>query len=452
MKSQKKSALVWLRRDLRLHDHHALSVATHQYENVYCVFVFDTQILEKLNNPADRRLTFIHDSLKEIKEELRLHGSDLFILHGDPVEKIPKFAKKMSVSEVFVNKDYESYAISRDHRVLQALEKENIAWTSLKDQVIFEEQEILNLKKEPFRVFTPYKNAWLKSFHLKDHAKNFIVQKNSFAKIDESVSFPTLSQIGFKKSALWLDAGFGAAKKELNRFQKKIDDYHIQRNQIAIAGTSHLSVHLRFGTLSIRECVRACEEISGMGKKTWISELIWRDFFHMILSQFPFVEKQTFQEKHRDIKWLGKKEHFELWCQGKTGYPLVDAAMRHFNQTGWMHNRLRMIVATFLVKDLLIDYKKGEKYFADNLLDFDLAVNNGNWQWCASTGCDAQPYFRIFNPEIQQKKFDPQYEYIKSHCAEFGTAQYPQPIVVHDKQRQICLKMYADSSMPPSLK
>lgn len=448
MTKNQKTAIVWFRRDLRLHDHHALSIATKENTHVYCVFVFDSMILSKIENKEDRRVTFIHESLIELDTELKKIGSKLFVLKGDPVKEIPNFAKMVKAQSIYVNKDYEPYAYDRDHQIKKNLAKENIEFKQFKDAVVFEEKEILNLKKEPFQVYTPYKRTWLAKFNQDDHAKDFQIKKESFVQehdVELKAEFPflTLKEIGFKKSDLWLKAGCSGGLNLLKAFIKRVSQYHLDRDQIDSTSTSGLSVHLRFGTVSVRECIRSVSNVSGLGKDTWISELIWRDFFQMILSQFPYVEKKTFRTKYTDIQWPGKESDFKLWCEGKTGFPLVDAAMRHFNQTGWMHNRLRMVVATFLVKDLLVDYKKGERYFAENLLDFDLAANNGNWQWCASTGCDSQPYFRIFNPETQQLKFDNKFEYIKKHCKEFGSSDYPTPIVDHNKQRQLFLKLFS---------
>jgi deoxyribodipyrimidine photo-lyase len=448
MTKNQEAAIVWFRRDLRLHDHHALSIATKENTHVYCVFVFDTVILSEIENKEDRRVTFIHESLIELDMELKKIGSKLFVLKGDPVKEIPNFARMIKAQSIYVNKDYEPYAYDRDHQIKKNLAKENIEFKQFKDSVVFEEKEILNLKKEPFRVYTPYKKTWLAKFKKDDHAQDFQVKRGSFVKDDDvelkaEFPFPTLKEIGFKKSDLWLKPGRSGGLLLLKAFIKRVSQYHLDRDQIDSTATSRLSVHLRFGTVSVRECIRSVSDVSGLGKNTWISELIWRDFFQMILSQFSYVEKKPFRAKYEGIKWPGKESHFKLWCEGKTGFPLVDAAMRHFNQTGWMHNRLRMVVATFLVKDLLVDYKKGERYFAENLLDFDLAANNGNWQWCASTGCDAQPYFRIFNPETQQKKFDPNFKYVRSYCKEFGSSEYPAPIVDHNKQRQLFLKLFS---------
>ncbi|MGE4232848.1 MAG: deoxyribodipyrimidine photo-lyase [Bacteriovoracia bacterium] len=437
------SSLVWLRRDLRLYDQAALSEATKNSDKIALVFVFDEKILKDLPK-NDRRITFIFESLQEISSVLRKKNSELIVRYGDPTKEIPELALKLGVGCVYTNHDYESYAKKRDDKIKRELLKSRINFKTFKDQVIFEKDEILTATNTPFKVFTPYSRAWLKKLepkYFKEKTIDFskLISSKEISKHSQTLD---LDKIGFKKSALWLTPGETAARKRLGLFCKIIGEYKDKRDFPAANATSGLSVHLRFGTISIRDCVRvALEQIKSASKKTgaetWLKELIWREFYQMILDQFPYVAVSAFKKEYDSIKWPGKEEHFQAWCEGNTGFPIVDAAMRHFNETGWMHNRLRMIVASFLVKDLLVDWKKGEKYFAQNLLDFDLASNNGGWQWCASTGCDAQPYFRIFNPDSQTKKFDPKKEFINQYVKKPTT-----PIIDHSVQRLKAIRLY----------
>ncbi|MCB0385084.1 MAG: deoxyribodipyrimidine photo-lyase, partial [Bdellovibrionales bacterium] len=463
----------WIRRDLRLDDHRALAEACRQSDQVYVGFVFDTNILNRLRDPQDRRVTFIYQALEELNEQLKAKGSGLICLHGDPVQIIPQLSKELGLEAVFYNEDYEPYAKERDKKVRVALGQQGVSCHPSQDHVIFSGGGISKSDGMPYRVFTPYKKAWLKALkgiHLAEEKPNL----KRLAQWDHSVAkgwrFLEFKSLGFE----WTEPGIEASKRAANRtlqgFKQKIKDYSEQRDYPAVDGTSHLSVYLRFGLVSIRSCVRMAKENPSRGAQTWLSELIWRDFYQMILDQFPHVETKAFLEKYLDIKWPGKPAHFKDWCEGRTGYPLVDAAMRQLNQTGWMHNRLRMVVASFLVKDLLVDWRKGEAYFASKLLDFDLAANNGGWQWCASTGCDAQPYFRIFNPVSQSKKFDPEGEFIRQwvpelagfgardiHCpaeapksrwpANFRLGEdYPAPLVDHGSQRYRAIQIFKSRS------
>jgi len=461
-----KRGLVWLRRDLRLTDHRALFEASLQCAEVVVVFVFDSLILNKLKNRTDRRVTFILESLKELDQKLKDFGSQLCVSYGDPVSEIFKLSEALEINAVFANKDYESYAKNRDLRVKEQLKKRNIEFNSYKDQVVFEELEVKNGKSEPYKVFTPYKNQWLKQLKpidIKEFNPIDIVYLAQ-EKIKKHSLVLDYKVIHFKKNKIDIDPGERAAQFRLNHFLSSVHLYHLKRDFPALEdGTSGLSVHLRFGTISIRELFRKVlsQKNKSKGSEVWVSELIWREFYQMILNCFPHVEKEAFRSEYNKIKWPGKKEHFIAWCEGQTGYPLIDAAMRYFNLTGIMHNRLRMVVASFLVKDLLIDWRLGEAYFAENLLDFDLAANNGGWQWCASTGCDAQPYFRVFNPITQSKKFDEKGEYIKKYCPELKNltpkqihwphdfkylflGSYATPIVDHDIQRKKALKLYLE--------
>jgi len=418
-----------------LYDHTALAAALDHSTKTSIVFVYDTNILANLRID-DRRMTFIEESLREIDAKLREHGSRLIIRRGDPVKEIPKLAEQIKADAVFTNHDYESSAKKRDSQVAKILSHDGIAFESFKDQVIFERQEILTGSNTPFKVFTAYFNAWRKALRAQHFAERAVKLSNLMpAKDLKNVSEDIDS--GFKKQKLWLLPGESEGRKRLKKFANEMKDYKELRDFPAAEATSGLSVHLRFGTVSIRDCVREGLRTNSMGAQTWRKELVWREFYQMILDQFPHVEKTAFREEFANIKWPGKKEHFEAWCEGRTGFPIVDAAMIHFNETGWMHNRLRMIVASFLVKDLLIDWRKGEQYFAEHLLDFDLAANNGGWQWCASTGCDAQPYFRIFNPESQEKKFDPDREFISQYVK-----KEIDPIVDHKVQREKALRLF----------
>lgn len=461
----------WFRRDFRLTDNRSLYEACLHSKQVFPVFVFDTNILNKLNYKDDKRVTFIFETLKELKESLLNLGSDIFVLYGDPIIEIPKLSYELKVDCVFSNRDYESYAKNRDSRVEASLKSKNIKFLQFKDQVVFEGNEILNGSGEPYKVFTPYKNAWFKKLKKEDlyeyspNLKNLFHKKNS----NLELNFIELESIGFKKSPLILKSGRTGALERLSEFLPKIDSYDKNRNSIDFHGTSQISIYLRFGTVSIRELFRYASDSNSKGAEVWKNELIWREFYQMILNQFPHVEVSSFKKEYATLRWLGEEEHFEKWCNGQTGFPIVDAAMRCFNQTGWMHNRLRMIVASFLTKDLLISYKKGEEYFAQKLLDYDLASNNGGWQWCASTGCDAQPYFRVFNPETQSKNFDPQGNFIKKYCPELSLfsdkyihapqkidvkeqnklkckigINYPFPIVSHDQQRLKAIEMFKE--------
>lgn len=455
-------SILWFRRDLRIHDHRTFFQATQQSREVVGVFLFDTTILEKLKNPQDRRLTFIFDSVLELREKFRQNGSDLIIEKGNPVEVMPRLAQTLKAEAIFVTQDYEPSAKTRDQEVEKRIAPLGCKFVGVKDQVIFAEREVLNKSGGVFRVFTPYKNAWLRQAAEDSEALaryNPDVKKLAPGEnIKAFVRDWSLKEIGFERVSLWLESGESSAIKRLRKFSEVVQSYKTARDFPAEGGTSGLSVHLRFGTVSIRSCARMATKLSSEGANTWLSELVWRDFYHMILDQFPHVTHTSFNPAYQELKWPGTIEHFEMWCSGATGFPIVDAAMRHFNQTGWMHNRLRMIVAMFLTKDLLCDYKWGENYFAKHLLDFDLASNNGGWQWSASTGCDAQPYFRIFNPISQSEKFDPEGQFIKQHLPELrgldrktihapfdhgvAPAGYCKPIVNHSEQRLKALALF----------
>lgn len=452
--------LCWIRRDLRLHDHAALSASLESGET-YIAFIFDSHILDKLKNKSDRRIGFIMESLVELENQLQKRGSSLIVRFGKPEEEIPKICTEFKIENVFTNRDYEPYAKKRDELVEKKLKSLDVNFQTFKDCVIYEKHEVLTGSDSIYKVFTPYKNKWLEKFQSTGkHVSHFECDLKKLAKFENKknlLKHNWYKEIGFEEVTSPLPGGTKEAQKRLKDFLEKISNYKTDRDFPAIDGTSLLSVYIRFGTLSIREMVEASLDHKTEGAKTWLSELIWRDFYQMILDAFPKLEKEAFKPQYDQIKWLGGKEEFEAWCEGRTGFPLVDAAMRCFNQTGMMHNRLRMVVASFLCKILLVDWRQGERYFAENLLDFDLAANNGGWQWSSSSGADAQPYFRIFNPYTQSEKFDAQGEFIRTWIPELAQVKgkeihrpdtlknrdYPAPIVSYEKNRQKCLEMYA---------
>jgi deoxyribodipyrimidine photo-lyase len=460
-----EKALVWFRRDLRDHDHAALAAALAEARQVYCAFVFDSEILEALPAKHDRRVHFIHASLHELDAALRARGGGLIVRHGRATEEIPALARELGVATVFANRDYEPAAKARDARVAEQLLADGIAFHSSKDQAIFDGDEVLTQAGKPFSVFTPYKNAWLKRLTTADYAA---WPSGGALAATTLAGIPELAQIGFAATdlaKLGIQPGMSGAKTLWNDFADgRIEHYASRRDFPAIKGVSYLSVHLRFGTLSIRELVRHALAVKA---DAWLNELIWRDFYFMILDHFPRVVGHAFKPEYDVIRWADRPEAFAAWCAGRTGYPLVDAAMRQLNHCGWMHNRLRMVVASFLTKDLGLDWRLGERYFAEQLNDFDLSANNGGWQWAASTGCDAQPYFRIFNPITQSEKFDPEGRFIRRYVPELAGVptkkihapwqmgrveqealgvligrDYPAPIVDHASAREETLARY----------
>ncbi len=423
--------IFWFRRDLRLNDNCGLFHALKSSNPVLPVFIFDTDILDKLEEKKDARVEFIHRAIEEIHSELTRLGSTLFILHSKPADAFKKLAERFDIEEVFTNRDYEPDAIKRDMKVKDCLDSGGIKFNSFKDQVIFEKEEITKADGSPYSVYTPYGKKW-KSALKEDDYESYNTRKyfRNFVKT-EVTRVPALDEIGFLKT------GIRFPSKELKK--DIIKQYHKTRDYPAAAGTTRLSVHLRFGTVSIRELVSEAVKLN----ETWLNELIWREFFMMILYHFPQVAAKCFRAEYENIKWRNDEKEFEAWCKGKTGYPIVDAGMRELNLTGYMHNRTRMITAGFLTKHLLIDWRWGERYFASRLLDYELSSNNGNWQWAAGTGCDAAPYFRIFNPLAQTKKFDPDLTYVKRWVPEFGSADYPKPIVEHKYARNRALEAYS---------
>lgn len=419
----------WFRRDLRLKDNAALYHALKSGKKVLPIFIFDRQILDKLQQ-RDLRVVFIHQTLLTLKEELQSWGSDLQVFYGEAETVWKELLQQHTISAVFTNRDYEPYAIARDTKIRELLSDKQIALLDYKDHVIFEYNEVLKDDGKPYTVYTPYSKKWkalLDPFYYKAYPTETYFK--NFLKFEAS-KMPELKEMGFVSIAF----NFPASQSS----RSIISNYHLNRDLPAINGTSRLSLHFRFGTISIREKVEKALAIN----EKYLNELIWRDFYIQIMANFPHAMKGAFKPAYDSIEWQNNETHFKAWCEGKTGYPIVDAGMRELNTTGFMHNRVRMIVASFLCKHLLIDWRWGEAYFAEKLLDFELASNNGGWQWAAGSGVDAAPYFRIFNPYLQTEKFDTKFEYIKRWVPEYGTSQYPKEIVEHTKARELCLEVY----------
>jgi deoxyribodipyrimidine photo-lyase len=467
-------SLVWFRRDLRDYDHAALYHALKNSQQVFCIFVFDTEILDQLSDKADRRVEFIWESVKSLKAALQNNGGDLIVSHDKARTSIVKQAQTLGVEAVFSNRDYEPNAVARDADVAQQLASLNIAFHQFKDQVLFEQDEVLTQQGNPYGVFTPYKNAHLKKlddFFLQAYPVDRYIQH--LAK-HSAPAMPSLNDMGFQTtnlSQMQLPTGMAGALQLLEEFKLRIGHYQEARNFPAVKGPSYLSVHLRFGTISIRHLARTAKNLGGAGAETWLNELIWRDFYFQILHHHPKIASgQAYKAAFNALPFPNEPSLFKAWCEGATGYPLVDAAMRQLNQTGYMHNRLRMVVASFLVKDLLVDWRWGERYFAEKLIDFDLSANNGGWQWAASTGCDAQPWFRIFNPITQSEKFDSAGKFIRKYVPELAACDnkeihapwliaplkqqalglqlgrdYPEPVVDHATQRNLALSLYKNA-------
>lgn len=422
----RNTTLFWFRRDLRLHDNAGLYHALKENKDVLCLFIFDTTILDRLEDKKDKRVEFIHESLALIQQQLIAQGSSLLVLHGNPVE----IYKALQPKVVYTNHDYEPYAKTRDENVKQILESNGASFHTFKDQVIFEKDEVLKDDGKPYTVFTPYSKKW-KALLTNRHYQSYATEDHfGSLKKTEPLPLPSLNDIGFESTG----ASFPDRKIKLSIIEK----YDQLRNFPGVEGTSRLSVHLRFGTVSIRQLVT----VALKKNEVWLNELIWREFYHMILWHFPQVVTQSFKPAYDAIEWRNNEKEFKAWCEGNTGYPIVDAGMRELNATGYMHNRVRMIVASFLTKHLLIDWRWGEAYFAQKLLDFDLAANNGGWQWAAGSGCDAAPYFRVFNPQLQTEKFDHDFVYIKKWVPEFQTPAYAKPIVDHTLARDRVLQAY----------
>lgn len=469
--------LVWFRRDLRLQDNAALSHALATGTRVWCVFVFDREILDPIlarGMRTDRRVSFIHASLLELDAALRERGGGMIVRHGMPREEIPCLAAQLEVAAVYANRDYDPAALDRDRDVERRLRQDGRNFLSFKDQVVFERDEILSGGTKPYSVFTPYRNAWLKRLTPVDlEAYPCESRAGQLAPRADAGGIPSLEALGFAEFDAHTSqppAGSSGAERMFEAFLGRIDAYAEARNFPAVAGTSYLSVHLRFGTISIRRVAGQAQRLAlhaSRGAATWLDELIWREFYQMILWHYPRVVDQAYKPAYVALQWDDAPDLFAAWCEGRTGYPLVDAAMRQIAQTGYMHNRLRMVVASFLCKDLGLDWRLGEQYFAARLIDFELASNNGGWQWAASTGCDAQPWFRIFNPVTQSEKFDAQGVFIRyfvpelarvaakhihapwrmspaeqATCATVIGRDYPAPLVDHALARQRTLERY----------
>ena len=431
---KKNVNLFWFRRDLRLHDNAGLYHALKDTNPVLPIFIFDRYILDKLDDRYDRRVEFIYAALLEMQDTLCRQGSSLEVYYGYPADILKNLLQKYTIGTVFTNHDYEPYAKTRDAEILALLGASGVLFKTYKDQVVFEKDEVSKDNGKPYSVFTPYSRKWLgklndfylRAYPVSKYAGNFYKQS--------SVPFPSLESMGFGQVEMPFPS------KELA--EELVAKYNHDRDFPGMNGTSRLGVHLRFGTVSVRDIAGRSKSIN----KVFLNELIWRDFYQMILWNYPYVgEGRAFKPAYDQIKWRNNETEFALWCEGKTGYPIVDAGIRELNASGFMHNRVRMIVASFLCKHLLIDWRWGEAYFAGKLLDFDLASNNGGFQWASGSGCDAAPYFRIFNPYLQTKKFDKAAEYIRKWVPEYKDKAYPAPIVEHEFARERCLKVYRDA-------
>ena len=437
----------WFRRDLRLNDNAGLYHALKSGVPVLPVFIFDRNILDLLENKADRRVEFIHAALEEIQRGLREAGSALEVYDGKPIDIFRQLQSRYEVAAVYTNTDYEPYATERDEAVAALLAEKGIPFYSFKDQVIFEKDEVLKEDGTPYTIFTPYSRKWKASLNsipsfsslsslspvpsLSTPQSLSTLPSLSLSTLPSLSPLPSLSALGFRKTGGPFPSGSMRAGL--------LKNYQEQRDYPGIPATSRMGVHLRFGTVSIRALARQAAKVSD----TYLNELIWRDFYHMILWHFPLVGKgRSFKPVYDRIPWRNDEKEFEKWCAGQTGYPIVDAGMRELNATGYMHNRVRMVVASFLAKHLLIDWRWGEAWFAEKLLDFDLAANNGGWQWAAGCGCDAAPYFRIFNPALQTKRFDPDLRYVRLWVPELDEPNYPHPIVDHTFARTRALEVY----------
>lgn len=487
-KAQKATAsettLVWLRRDLRLDDHAPLAAAIASGRPVCLAFVFDTEILAAL--PADdRRLAFIHSAVNDLDTRLRSMGAGLYVRHGIASSAIAELARELNAIQVFAASDYEPQAISRDQKVAQGLQADNRSLELITDQTLHTPGSILTGAGKPYTVFTPFKKNFLS--HLTEQSfgaanSDSQILRKALLPSKKLSAIPSLKKMGFKSidlNAVNIDATEGGARKALHDFADRIGKYDEQRDFPGVRGPSYLSVHLRFGTVSVRECARLAQQTmmaepaAAKGAQIWLAELLWRDFYFQILHHFPHVVDRAFKPEYDKIKWVDDDALFCAWCEGNTGYPLVDAAMAQINQTGYMHNRLRMVVASFLTKDLGISWQKGEAYFAEKLNDFDLSANNGGWQWAASSGCDAQPYFRIFNPVTQSQRFDPRGRFIRRYLPQLSKLSdkqihapwltdeatlassgvhlgknYAQPLVDHAQARKETLERYAVVKAP----
>ncbi len=466
-------AIVWLRRDLRLRDHRPLAEATRRFARVAVAFVFDTRILDALEDADDRRVTFLHRSLAEVDRRLRECGSRVVALHGDPVDEIPRLAARWGASAVFAGRDPDPYAVDRDAEVGRRLSALGCGLCLVKDHVILEAPEVATPDGGAYRVFTPFSKAWLARVRPEDLAEHApdLSRLAPSAELDGlGLEDWSLGRIGFQEARLPIEPGEEAARTTFRAFLKRIDRYGELRDFPSADGVSGLSPHFRFGTLSVRAAAREAMARPTEGARKWLMELIWREFYQAILWRFPHVVRGNFRPEYDGLVWPGGDEEFQAWADGRTGYPIVDAAMRCLRATGLMHNRLRMVAASFLTKDLLVDWRRGEAWFARWLLDYELASNNGGWQWAASTGCDAQPYFRIFNPVLQSRKFDPNGELIRRWCPELSGfsdereaspleqelagcrigRDYPLPVVDHQVQKARAVALLSSVGGPGS--
>lgn len=477
-------ALCWIRRDIRLHDHAALAAALQNHAEVYLVFVFDNDILDPLKKRAssDKRVQFIAESLVEIQQTLEQHQSGMIIRYGNPVVEIPELVKKLAIDAVYFNRDYSTYPRKRDQAVTQALSSMGCKVQTYKDHVMVEPDEVLTQNRTPYHVFTPYSRAWRHAVESGGYTTHDVVLQH-LAPVSDSPA-KTLSRLlafaGFTdcENGQLPKGGTAAGRIQLHRFSSQIDHYEETRDFPYLDQTSRLSVYIRHGCISIRDMVQLAQTASPIkegdaftGREKWLTELIWREFYQMIFYHYPEVNTEAFQSKFKGLTFPTNEEYLAKWKAGETGFPIIDAAMRCLNETGWMHNRLRMVVASFLSKTLLVDWKRGERYFSWKLLDYELASNNGGWQWAVGIGCDAAPYFRIFNPTLQSQKYDPDGSFIKKYCPELRTlsakqihnpaeakglplsfrlgVDYPRPIVDYKLQRQKALALYKNHETRP---
>ncbi|MGB3547480.1 MAG: deoxyribodipyrimidine photo-lyase [Saprospiraceae bacterium] len=440
-----KISLFWHRRDLRSYDNAGLYHALNSGRPVLPIFIFDREILDKLEERDDARVEFIHRSVTELADVYRAHGGDLRVYYGHPTEIWPKLLKEFPAADVYTNRDYEKYALERDEAVKKMAEAGDGKFHDYKDHVIFEGEEVPKNAGGPYTVFTPFKRKWLEvldsrmdeyegeeiSYYLKPYPCEKYL--DNLLPIKKPGTIPSLKEMDFEPSDIEIP--------DTKVAEETIENYDKNRDYPARRGTSRLGIHFRHGTVSIRKWAKRARELN----EVFLSELIWRDFYSNILQHFPYVEDRSFRPEYDGIPWINDEEAFQRWCDGRTGVPLVDAAMRELNTIGYMHNRMRMLTASYLTKHLLTDWRWGEAYFGKKLLDYELASNNGGWQWAAGCGTDAQPYFRIFNADSQQKKFDAKYEYVKNWVPEYGTDEYPQPIVEHKEGRERALRVYKES-------
>ena len=449
MNRQEPIALFWFRRDLRLEDNAGLYHALQSGYRVMALFIYDINILDKLDNRTDHRVSFIHGALGELQKKFTAAGSSLVVLHDTPENAFKNLLSEFNVKAVYANHDYEPYAVSRDCHIAEVLKDSGILFSTFKDQVIFEKDEVLKPDKKPYTVFTPYSRRWkktlskecLQEWPSQELAGNFVpITSQLLSSQEPTGSFvqintrplPSLTDLGFHET------GFVDTNPVVDN--DIIRNYHLTRDIPSLKGTTQLGIHLRFGTVSIRQLVTTALSLN----EIWLNELIWREFFMSIMWHFPYVIDSSFRKKYDNILWRNNEEEFDRWCQGMTGYPIVDAGMRELKATGFMHNRVRMITAGFLTKHLLIDWRWGEAWFASLLLDYELSSNNGNWQWAAGTGCDAAPYFRVFSPDAQTQKFDPDMAYIRTWIPEIDTPHYPQRMVDHDLARKRAVEKYKE--------